>query len=106
MSVQDNEIASQHDDGGPAGKPEPSQDAEQRAADMMRAYEDRPTVVLPGSGGTISGTAVNDWLDQDGNPKFNSEVPGDAIREQFEKDKALNVELIKASTAENKGESR
>jgi len=28
---------------------------------------DRKTVVLPGSDGTISGTAVNDWLDDDGN---------------------------------------
>ena len=33
---------------------------------MMTAYEDRPTVVLPGSGGAVSGTAVNDWLDEDG----------------------------------------
>ncbi|CAN7219356.1 hypothetical protein [Mycolicibacterium frederiksbergense] len=35
------------------------------------AYEDnRPTSVLPGSDGTVSGTAVTDWLDDDGNPKF------------------------------------
>ncbi|WNG82792.1 hypothetical protein C6A86_003565 [Mycobacterium sp. ITM-2016-00316] len=35
------------------------------------AYEDnRPTSVLPGSDGTVSGTAVTDWLDGDGNPKF------------------------------------
>ncbi len=37
---------------------------------MMTAYEDdRPTLVLPGSGGMVSGTAVNEWLDEDGNPK-------------------------------------
>ena len=36
------------------------------------AYEDnRPTSVLPGSDGTVSGTAVTDWLDDDGNPKYN-----------------------------------
>lgn len=35
------------------------------------AYEDnRPTSVLPGSDGTVSGTAVTDWLDDDGNPKY------------------------------------
>jgi hypothetical protein len=26
--------------------------------------------VLPGSGGTVTGTAVNDWLDDDGNPIY------------------------------------
>jgi hypothetical protein len=31
---------------------------------MARAYdEDRPTSTLPGSGGTVSGTAVTDWVD-------------------------------------------
>lgn len=38
------------------------------------AYEDnRPTSVLPGSDGTVSGTAVSDWLDDDGNPKYNKD---------------------------------
>lgn len=38
------------------------------------AYEDnRPTSVLPGSDGTVSGTAVTDWLDDDGNPKYNKD---------------------------------
>lgn len=37
----------------------------------MRAYdEDRPTTVLPGSGGTVAGTAVTDWVDDDGEPIF------------------------------------
>lgn len=30
----------------------------------------RPTAVLPGSDGTVTGTAVNDWLDDDGNPIY------------------------------------
>jgi hypothetical protein len=87
---------------------------------MMTAYEDRPTLVLPGSGGMVSGTAVNDWLDEDGNPKF--EVPDGAgpdqkaeadearndetHREQIEKDKALNEELKKTSAAEHRDEKR
>ena len=89
---------------------------------MMAAYEDRPTLVLPGTGGAVSGTAVNDWLDEEGNPK--SEIPDragskagseakasaeearndEAKKEQIEKDKALNEELRKAVGAENKGE--
>jgi hypothetical protein len=35
---------------------------------MAGVYDaDRPTVSLPGSDGTVSGTAINDWLDDDGN---------------------------------------
>nr|WP_232066745.1 hypothetical protein [Mycobacterium parmense] len=87
---------------------------------MMTAYEDKPTIVLPGSGGMVSGTAVNDWLDEDGNPKY--EVPDGAdsemksqaeeakndekIKDQIEKDKALNRELAKAAGEDNKGEKR
>lgn len=38
---------------------------------IMRSYDDsRPTVTLPGSGGTVSGTAVNDWVDDKGNPLY------------------------------------
>lgn len=43
----------------------------EEAKRVMRAYdEDRPTTVLPGSGGTVSGTAVTDWVDDDGQPIF------------------------------------
>ena len=37
---------------------------------MARAYEDRPTAVLPGSDRTVTGTAVNDWLDDDEPPIY------------------------------------
>jgi hypothetical protein len=33
-------------------------------------YVKRPTVVLPGSHGTISGAALNDRLDENGKPRF------------------------------------
>ena len=56
---------------------EVTDDAKEAAADMARAYEDRPTVVLPGSHGTVSGTAVNDWLDEDGNPKYGKDQAAD-----------------------------
>jgi hypothetical protein len=61
--------------------------------------KDRPTLVLPGSGGMVSGTAVNDWLDENGNPKYEDEEDYEAQKEQIEKDKALNEELKKAAAA-------
>ncbi|MEE3062761.1 MAG: hypothetical protein VYA67_02195 [Actinomycetota bacterium] len=90
-------------------KPEPDDDAKQKAAEMMVAYEDRPTLVLPGSGGAISGTAVNDWIDEDGNPKYSDESGDDRSgdkewQQQVEKDKTLNEELRKLADEENKGE--
>ena len=30
-------------------------------------------MIMPGSGGTVAGTAVNEWLDDDGNPKYGDE---------------------------------
>lgn len=58
-------------DNTPSGqKIEVTESAKKKAAEMMEAYEDRPTAVLPGSGNTVTGTAVNEWLDDDGNPKY------------------------------------
>jgi hypothetical protein len=107
MSVQDDKAAGEKQDQQPTEKPEPDEEDKKKASEIMKAYQDQPTVVLPGSGGMVSGTAVNEWLDEDGNPKYG--VPedakdDDAKNEQIEKDKALNEELKKASAAENKGE--
>lgn len=135
MSVQDDKETGQEEDqratdqesGNEADrqqteKPEPNEEHKEKAAEMMTAYEDRPTLVLPGSAAMVTGTAVNDWLDDDGNPKFGSaddagEEPRskpqddegkdpEAYQEQVEKDKALNEELKKAAAEENKGEKR
>jgi hypothetical protein len=52
-------------------KPEVTQEHRDRAKEMMESYDDqRPTIVLPGSGGAVAGTAVNEWVDDDGNPKY------------------------------------
>ena len=52
-------------------KPEVTEEHHKRAKEMMEAYnEERPTIVLPGSNGAVSGTAVNEWVDDDGNSKF------------------------------------
>ncbi len=75
MSAHEDESTAQDagraDDGAVStDKPEPDDEDKEKAKEMMTAYEDRPTLVLPGSGKTITGTAVNDWLDDDGNPKY------------------------------------
>jgi|SRR5271157_5183057 len=66
----------------PEEKPEPDEKAKQSAADMMTAYEERPTLVLPGTGGAVSGTAVNDWLNDDGNPKAVDDKDAPAAKAQ------------------------
>ena len=44
---------------------------QRKVEQMQQAYDDdRPTAVLPGTDNTITGVAVNEWLDDDGNPKF------------------------------------
>ncbi|MEV0668633.1 hypothetical protein [Mycobacterium sp. NPDC050441] len=53
-------------------KPPPvSEENREEAKRVLNSYDDdRPTVTLPGSHGTVSGTAVNDWLDDDGKPIY------------------------------------
>jgi hypothetical protein len=51
--------------------PELSEEGKEEVRRMRQAYDDdRPTAVLPGTDGTITGVAVNEWIDDDGNPKF------------------------------------
>lgn len=51
---------------------------------MARSYdEDRPTTTLPGSDGTISGTAVTDWVDE--KDKGNVETTGEEGKVEFRK---------------------
>jgi hypothetical protein len=138
MTTQDDELAGPADNAGassdaeasndsetPKEKPEPDDAAKEKAADMMAAYEDRPTLVLPGTGGTVSGTAVNDWLDDEGNPKAagdgdaptakaksaegespdddgasddaQSSAEGIGTEEQMEKDKEFNKAVLEAA---------
>ncbi|WP_415823518.1 hypothetical protein [Mycobacterium basiliense] len=65
---------------------------------MMTAYEDRPTLVLPGSGGMITGTAVNDWLDESGDPKSDGEGSKTAeAKRRVARDKELNEAILKTA---------
>ena len=51
--------------------PDLSEEGKEKVQRMQQAYDDgRPTAVLPGTDNTITGVAVNEWLDEDGNPKF------------------------------------
>ncbi|MFV8166702.1 hypothetical protein ACNQVK_32130 [Mycobacterium sp. 134] len=56
--------------------PPVSEENRKEAKRVLQSYDDtRPTVTLPGSNGTVSGTAVNDWLDEDGNPIYGDADP-------------------------------
>jgi hypothetical protein len=59
-----------------------SDEGKENVQKMAAAYEDRETVVLPGTDGTITGTAVNEWLDDEGNPKFGKEKQQEREQEQ------------------------
>lgn len=59
-------------------KPEITDEHRAAAKEMRKEYEeDRPTIVMPGTGGTVAGTAVNDWVDDNGDPKFGKDGPED-----------------------------
>lgn len=60
--------------------PEVTDEHKEKAAEMRKSYDDtRSTAVMPGTDRTITGTAVNEWLDDEGNPKF-----GDDKKQQDE----------------------
>jgi len=69
----------------PTEKPEVTDEHREKAKEMAKDNnDDRPTISMPGTDGAVSGTAVNDWVDDDGNPKF-SEESGKQDTEQSEK---------------------
>jgi hypothetical protein len=41
-----------------------------------KSVEDRETIKMPGTDGAVAGTAVNDWVDDNGNPKFSDKKDG------------------------------
>jgi hypothetical protein len=46
-------------------KPEVTDEAKEKAKEMAKEYDDsRQTTTLPGSGGTVSGTAISEWVDE------------------------------------------
>ena len=61
--------------------PELSEEGKEKVRQMQQAYDDdRPTAVLPGTDGTITGVAINEWLDDEGNPKFGKDKQQEKTR--------------------------
>ena len=86
---QDDGNVERYESGQIAEKPEPTDEQKKRAAEMSKSYaEDRPTTVLPGSGNTVTGKAVNDWVDDDGNP-VHGEV-SEERQEAADRDREIN----------------
>ena len=65
--------------------PELSEEGKQEVQRMRDTYDDeRPTVALPGTDNTITGVAINEWLDDDGNPKFGKDKQQEDEKQQKE----------------------
>jgi len=90
MSADDNDQTNKENTGDEqqtsSETPELSEEGKEEVRRVAEAYEDRPTAVLPGSDRTITGTAVNEWLDDDGNPKFGKDKQKDKQQEDKEED--------------------
>ena len=67
----------------PTEKPEVTDEHREKAKAMAKDNnDDRPTISMPGTDGAVSGTAVNDWVDDDGNPKFSDESKKDESKKE------------------------
>ena len=59
------------DSGQLTEKPDVTDEHKEQAKEMAKAYsDDLQTTTLPGSDGTVSGTAVTDWVDEDDKGKI------------------------------------
>ena len=80
--------------------PELSEEGKEKVRQMQQAYDDdRPTAVLPGTGGTITGTAINEWLDDEGNPKFGKDEEQKKQREDSKDESQKDAEQEHAEKA-------
>ena len=80
--------------------PELSEEGKEKVRQMQQAYDDdRPTAVLPGTGGTITGTAINEWLDDEGNPKFGKDEEQKKQREDSKDESQEGAEQEHAEKA-------
>jgi hypothetical protein len=60
-----------------------SQEGKEEVKRMRATYDDeRETVALPGTDNTITGVAINEWLDDDGNPKFGKDKQQEDEKQQ------------------------
>lgn len=81
----DDEERQEADDQPRTEAPEVTEEHKEKAQEMRKSYDDtRPTAVMPGTDRTITGTAVNEWLDDEGNPKYGDEKQDDESQEASE----------------------
>jgi hypothetical protein len=60
-----------------------SEEGKEEVKRMQATYDDdRETVALPGTDNTITGVAINEWLDDDGNPKFGKDEQQEDDKQQ------------------------
>ncbi len=72
-----------NDEQGTIPKPEVTDEHREQAKEMAKAYQDdRPTVALPGTSNTVTGQAVSEWIDEDGNPKFGEVKEGEGVKRE------------------------
>jgi hypothetical protein len=72
-----------NDEQGTIPKPEVTDEHHDKAKEMAKAYDDdRPTVSLPGTSNTVTGQAVSDWVDDDGNPKYGDVKDGEGVKRE------------------------
>ena len=91
-----------YESGDIAEAPEPTDEHREQAKKMAESYvENRPTTVLPGSDATIAGTAVNDWVDDEGNP-VHGEVH-DNLKEAAERDRERNRKAQQPDAEDKEG---
>jgi hypothetical protein len=71
QSDGDQSDVEKNDAGQLTEKPEITDEHKEKAKEMRKSYEeDLETTTLPGSGGTVSGTAVSDWVDEEDKGKI------------------------------------
>jgi hypothetical protein len=75
------------DDQQTSDAPELSDEGKEKVDQMQKAYDDdRQTAVLPGTDNTITGVAINEWLDDDGNPKFGKDQDQQGSEDKLHED--------------------
>ena len=71
MSNEQQQDIEKNDAGQLVEMPEVTDEHKEKAKEMAKAYDETiPTTTLPGSDGTVAGTAVAEWVDEDDKGKI------------------------------------
>jgi hypothetical protein len=73
-------------------KPEVTDEHREKAKEMAKAYDDDlQTTSMPGTGGTVSGTAVTEWVDDE--DKGNAETSAEEGKVEYRKTEEFRKKL-------------